>query len=378
MAYNVLKGNVQGSVDQHADQEIDGVKIFKNTISASIFYDTDAQSPCATLKDVAIKKIKGNVNNGLIIADKESGARTNHNLTYNSDTETLVSKNIKVDTIIGSGMFLHDLPTDKFKNKINANFLEHGLGLHNVRGILQVKTSEGIHIKDNGALSLTIGTDSGLTIKDGSVAIDITKTSKINSAGQNLSDDDLLLVTDVSSGKTTNTSIRNLFDGYINMKVQHPAGAPSQLQFKGRKGFDSSAALSFDSTTSVLTVEGEILAKKTYVKTKLVCEGSVYKKIKTVHDSKYDIDDADYTIICNTSNNNIVINLPSPVNNSGRILNFKKTETDIYKLNGNTVTLACKDGKVDIGNQEIIKTNFSSRTLQCDGSNWWIIGTKGS
>ena len=48
MAYNVLKGKVEGSVDQHADQEIEGVKVFKNTISASIFYDTDAQSPCAT------------------------------------------------------------------------------------------------------------------------------------------------------------------------------------------------------------------------------------------------------------------------------------------------------------------------------------------
>ena len=45
MAYNVLKGSVDGSVDQHADQEISWVKVFKNTISASVFYDTDAQSP---------------------------------------------------------------------------------------------------------------------------------------------------------------------------------------------------------------------------------------------------------------------------------------------------------------------------------------------
>ena len=37
MAYNVLKGAVEGSVDQHADQEIDGVKVFKSTISASVF-----------------------------------------------------------------------------------------------------------------------------------------------------------------------------------------------------------------------------------------------------------------------------------------------------------------------------------------------------
>ena len=58
MAYNILKGVVEGSVDQYADQEIDGVKVFKNTISASVFYDTDAQSPCATMKDVAITRLK--------------------------------------------------------------------------------------------------------------------------------------------------------------------------------------------------------------------------------------------------------------------------------------------------------------------------------
>jgi len=35
MAYNVLKGKVDGSVDQYADQEIDGVKRFKNTLGFS-------------------------------------------------------------------------------------------------------------------------------------------------------------------------------------------------------------------------------------------------------------------------------------------------------------------------------------------------------
>ena len=43
MAYNVLEGKVEGAVDQHADQEINGVKTFKNTVSGSGFYDTDAE-----------------------------------------------------------------------------------------------------------------------------------------------------------------------------------------------------------------------------------------------------------------------------------------------------------------------------------------------
>ena len=75
MAYNVLKGNVEGSVDQHGDQEINGVKVFKNTVSASVFWDTDSQSPCATMKDVAIKKIKGNVTDLLSITDVVEGKK---------------------------------------------------------------------------------------------------------------------------------------------------------------------------------------------------------------------------------------------------------------------------------------------------------------
>ncbi len=144
MAYNILKGNVEGSVDQHADQEIGGVKVFKNTVSASVFYDTDAQSPCATLKDVAIKKIKGNLNNGLMICDKESGARTHHNLTYNPDKQLLNVENVVSKTVEASGIYLYDLPTDRFINKINADFVNHGVGLQNVRGNLQLKTNDGV------------------------------------------------------------------------------------------------------------------------------------------------------------------------------------------------------------------------------------------
>ena len=81
MAYNVLKGNVAGSVDQHADQEIDGVKVFKNTISASVFYDTDAQSPCATIKDVAITRIEGAARNSILTYNGGTTATANTRAT---------------------------------------------------------------------------------------------------------------------------------------------------------------------------------------------------------------------------------------------------------------------------------------------------------
>jgi len=377
MAYNVLKGVVEGSVDQHGDQEIGGIKVFKNTISASVFYDTDAESPCATMKDVAIKKIKGNINDGIIIADKQHGARTHHNLTYNSDSQTLDVKNINASTIAGSGIYLHTLPTDKFVSKINANFVDYGAGLQNVRGKLQVKLSQGLSMEED-SLSVTVANNSGLYFEDNKLTTDIAKVEKINLAGQNLSDDDLLLVSDASLGKTRSTTIRNLFDSYINMKIPHASGNKNEIQLKGRSGFESTAALSFDPSNNSLNVEGRISAASTQIKNKLVCEGSVYKKIKTVKEENYEVQNDDYTIICDASNNKMNVNLPPPVNNQGRVLIFKKANSNQYKLNDNEITLSCKEGKIDIGNNELIKMNYSSRTLQCDGENWWIIGTKGS
>tara|TARA_B100001094_G_scaffold37269_1_gene31514 strand:+ start:14414 stop:15547 length:1134 start_codon:yes stop_codon:yes gene_type:complete len=377
MAYNVLKGAVEGSVDQHGDQEIGGIKVFKNTISASVFYDTDAESPCATMKDVAIKKIKGNINDGIIIADKQHGARTHHNLTYNSDSQTLDVKNINASTIAGSGIYLHTIPTDKFVSKINANFVDYGSGLQNVRGKLQVKLSQGLFMEED-SLSVAVANNSGLYFEDNKLTTDIAKVEKINLAGQNLSDDDLLLVSDISLGKTKSTTIRNLFDSYINMKIPHASGNKNEIQLKGRTGFESTAAFSFNTDSNSLNVEGKISSINTQIKNKLVCEGSVYKKIRTVKEENYEVQSDDYTILCDASNNKMNVNLPPPVNNQGRVLIFKKANSNQYKLNDNEITLSCKEGKIDIGNNELMKMNYSSRTLQCDGENWWIIGTKGS
>ena len=86
MAYNVVKGSVEGTVNQHADQEISGKKVFKSTISASVFYDTEAQSYCATLKDVAIQKITGGSQNSILLMDKNHAATSSHKFRYVDDT----------------------------------------------------------------------------------------------------------------------------------------------------------------------------------------------------------------------------------------------------------------------------------------------------
>jgi len=377
MAYNVLKGNVQGSVDQHADQEIDGVKVFKNTVSASVFWDTDAQSPCATMKDVAIKNIKGNVNDGLLVCDKEHGARTHHNLKYNSDTETLSANTIAAKTFVGSGIYLQDVPNDAFTGPIDANFLNHGLGLQNLRGALQVRTHNGI-ITDEDGIGISLSANSGISIKSNKLSVDPTKLEPVNTEGQNLSDNDSIIVADISRGTTVNTTLNNLYDSYIKTKVPYPVGKLDTIQFKGKRGFQSSEYLTYDNDKNTLNIEGIVNSNTTVSKKKLVCQGSVYHNITKTSEKVYNVEDVDYTIICDAQKNNVDINLPPAQNNIGRVIVIKKADSGRIKLTSNKINVICQDSRIDLSDRVEIKMNYSSRTFQSDGENWYIIGTKGT
>ncbi|MHC4686506.1 MAG: hypothetical protein ACYTEW_19660 [Planctomycetota bacterium] len=377
MAYNILKGNVEGSVDQHADQEIDGVKVFKNTVSASVFWDTDAQSPCATMKDVAIKTIKGNVNNGVMICDKENGARTHHNLTYNSDTETLTANTLCAKTFVGSGLYLQDIPTDAFVGQISANFVNHGFGLQNVRGALQIKTNNGISLDEDG-IGLNLTAEPGLSIKSNKISVDPSALSPINIEGQNTSDNDILIIADVSRGSTRQTTLSNLYTSYIDMKVPHAAGTKGEIQFKGKKEFQSSAGLTFDPSNNTLQINGKTSSNTVISKSKMICEGAVHYNITKVTQANYDVTNSDYTIICDTRKNNINIKLPHALNNTGRVVIIKKTGADHSELSSNKVNVTCDEGKIDSNDNTEIKMTHSSRTFQSDGENWHIIGTKGT
>tara|TARA_B100000212_G_scaffold105656_1_gene78275 strand:- start:121 stop:1245 length:1125 start_codon:yes stop_codon:yes gene_type:complete len=374
MAYNVLKGKVEGSVDQHADQEIGGVKVFKNTVSASVFWDTDAQSPCATLKDVAVTQIKGASRGGVLIYDSENTLRTNHKLVYKDDILNVA--NMKAEHYQGSAAGLYNLPTDKFDGEIDATFLNYSEGLQNVRGALQIKTTDCLKTNEDG-IGISLEPESSLWIKGSKLTIDITKTERINSRGQNLSDDDLLIVSDVSTNKTNNTTLKNLYDNYINLKVPHASGPVGSLQIKGKSEFDSCSKLTYDTSESALKVEGRVKAKSLHSSKKLICEGSVYHNITKTSDSVYQVAENDYTILCDSSNNKVVVELPAPCNSEGRIVVIKKANSDRYKLNSNTVEICCEESKIDLSDSVVLKSNYSARTLQSDGESWLVINKIG-
>ena len=234
MAYNVLKGLVEGSVDQYGDQKIEGVKVFQSTISASVFYDTDAESPCATMKDVAITKLSGGRKNGLISYDSDGAAKVNHNLVYKDNT--LDVENIVATTFNGSAEGLCNIPVTKFAGEIKANFIKHGRGLRNVEGELQVFAGDGIKVED-GNVDINLNSRSGLSIKNKQLYIDPTKSQPITQGGQNLSDQDLLLVGDISRNQLQNTTLKNLYDNYIDMKIPKATGDNGQLQIKSKNGY---------------------------------------------------------------------------------------------------------------------------------------------
>ncbi len=374
MAYNVLKGIVEGSVDQHADQEINGVKVFKNTVSASVFWDTDAQSPCATMKDVAITKINGQTKNAIITYEEDNTARTHHNLLY--EDGTLIARRIKASTFVGSAGGLDNIPTDKFNGEINAKHLKHSYGLQNVRGDLQVAATDCIKVDADG-VGIRLDSESGLGLRSGKLSLDITKSEPINVRGQNLSDNDLLLVSDISTSTTNSTTLKNLYEGYLSLKVPHAAGSKGAIQIKGNKEFEACPKLTYDSSDNTLSVEGKVKSKNIQVDKKLICDGAVYHNITKTDENVYKVTESDYTILCDSSKGEVKVLLPPPCNSTGRVLIIKKMNSDRYKLNSNVVKIYCEESKIDLSDSVDLKSNYSTRTLQSDGEVWMIINKIG-
>ena len=375
MAYNVLKGMVEGSVDQHANQEIDGIKIFKNTISASVFYDTDAQSPCATLKDVAINEIEGGMRHSVLTYQADGKARCEYNLTFKDGL--LTTKAVHADKFVGSGEELTHLPVNKFEGKIGAQHLNTGLGLHSVRERLQVKARNGLETDEDG-LHVALSRKSGLSFLNKELAVDPHNTANITDGAQNLSDNDLLIVYDVSRHDVRHTSLTNMVSSYLQEKMPHAEGARGCVQFKGKHEFESSPALTYEASNQTLTVNGSTHTETLKVLGKSIAKGAVYKNIITVDNKEYKIQDSDYTILFDTSQHKIRTVLPPACNHKGRVILIKKINALKYKLNSNVLIVEVEEGEIDFRKSIELKFTYSTLTLQSDGEKWWIVSRTGS
>ena len=193
-----------------------------------------------------------------------------------------------------------------------------------------------------------------------------------------MTDHDLLLVGDVSKSEIRSTTLSNLYENFIKIKTPSATGALNTIQLKGKNGFVSSPELSYDSDNSTLQVEGKIATRTLHVEGTLSSTGAVFQNIKTITTSQYDVEDDDYTLLCNSRNNVIVVTLPPACNCRGRTLVIKKANSDKYYIKSHVVKIRVSEGRIDINDETVLKMNYSSRTLQSDGENWWVIGTKGT
>ena len=381
MAYNVVKGKVGSIVGKDNDQEVGGKKTFINPVSAHGFYDVKKQSEVATLDDVALTQIKGDRYGGVLTFTGGTVAAVDETLRF--DGQSLHVPNINAQQLTGSGAGLYKLPSNKFINPVPAHQIAHSHGLRNIDEALQVKPALGIEATEDG-VGVKLSHKGGLSFDGDKVVIDVRRTPGVKEKGQNLHDADLLLVQDSSRGDVRSTTLANLYNAYINTKVPHAEGGKYNVQFRGNTGFAASPNFRFEPANNILAVNGQVNTNTLFVLGSARIEGTtqlngaMVANIITVKDEEYAVQENDYTILADTSDNNMRITLPAAANHKGRVINIKKINANTYRLNSNKLTLVTKGGKLDSFDEMVLKMNNSSRALQSDGQTWWNIGTRGS
>ena len=227
----------------------------------------------------------------------------------------------------------------------------------------------------------------GLSIKNKKLVVDCENSLDVKDAGQNISDPDLLLMYDASRGEVRHTTFKNLYDGFVVSKVPHPDGVKNSVQYKGNKYFEGTERFTYDPSSGILSIKGAVKNLDSHVSRKLESNGqthlngSLFKPIKKVHDSKYDFQDTDHTVLFDTGDNNVVATLPPARENAGRVIIIKKINNDEnkYKVRGtHSLKIKTEGELIDFSTEISLKSNYSTRTIQSDGDKWWIINRSGS
>jgi hypothetical protein len=282
-----------------------------------------------------------------------------------------------VGKLEGDGSAIRELPNNQFSSPIPATSIDHGHGLISVRGELQVKTTQGLTCGNDG-VGISLSNNGGLSFKSQKLTLDPVACDPITKGGQNLSDNDSILVYDESIGQMRHSSLKNLYAKYINDKTARPSGVNNSIQLKANDGFISSDRLTYDLRHQTLTVKGTVDTDRLRTSRHAEFKGAVTYNVVTVTGSSYKVKDGDYTVLLDSGNNTMKVLVPPAANNVGRILIFKKVNSNKYKLNSGVVKLITEEGTIDIAQEVVIKMNYASRTIQSDGENWWIIGSKGT
>ena len=330
-------------VDDRSDQKIDGKKTFNSAITAKAFKLADGRE----IKPTAVHTIVNNRASGILISNGDDTITAATNLAW--DGTTLSGLNLRFKNLYGSAENLTDIPAD------------------NLLGTVPAKT-------------LDLRKGSGLAIEDNQLTLSFHTVGSIKMNGQTLADADSILVYDNSHNLIRKSTLQAFYKDYINSKIHHPAGEQNALQFKKGSTFGSSKNLTFDGSQNILNIYGQLstltlkASERVDLSGPLVCSSANYQNITTIADENYEINDDDYTILADLSDNHICITLPDPALNSGRVLNLKAT----HLKKPHTLTIKSTAGLIDLSDEIKIKMNTACRSIQSDGENWWVISSRGS
>jgi hypothetical protein len=111
-----------------------------------------------------------------------------------------------------------------------------------------------------------------------------------------------------------------------------------------------------------------------YLTSKLIINGSLSTNIKTISNMYYKPSDNDYTILCNTTDNNVTILLNNNHTLKGRRYIIKNVSSIDNNSPNKVIVRTLFKGYID-NKKQIELNNMNSIEIQTDGNDWYIINS---
>jgi len=252
--------------------------------------------------------------------------------TQNSPSNGIVINS----TSTGDPLVIEDSGTSTFIVKDGGNV---GVGIDSPGATLDVVGT--IRVTDNDS------TDPGIFFED-STAASGTYTRSITS--------------NASSIVIANT------EGGGSVVIQSPTGAGNSLVIEEVDGTDW---IHLDANANILSLAPGASGAKvgvgtTSAITTLDVDGGFAANIVAKTEA-YTATTSDHTITCGAGNESFTVTLPAVAGVTGLILNIKNVGTGTITVDG------ASSETIDGATTAVISTQFDTVTIQCDGTEWWVI-----
>lgn len=159
-------------------------------------------------------------------------------------------------------------------------------------------------------------------------------------------------------------------DDTISGIISDVADDSSYLYLDGSRRMTGDLVMSGHNINNVSVITTATI-NATTVNSDLGVIDELHTRIGTLLSTPYNLPSGISTVLANTVSTPIQINLPAASLNNGRIATFKKTD-----ITSNLLTLDANASELIDGSSTItISGQYTSKILQCNGTNWSVIST---